>query len=194
MNLVSWNCQGLGNPKAVRALHNMVKMKGPKVLFLMETKRDCRRTKVIRIKAGFDYVFTVSSLGRSGGLALMWQKEVDVVIQNFSQHHIDAHVDSNQARCWRLTGFYGRPEQHRRKESWALLKHLSQLASLPWLYFGDFNEILAADEKSGGLARPFRQILDFQEAVNMCSFIDLGFHGAPYTWNNNRDNEANIQG
>jgi hypothetical protein len=40
MNLLSWNCQGLGNPKAVRAFHSLVKLKGPKVLFLMETKLD----------------------------------------------------------------------------------------------------------------------------------------------------------
>ena len=95
MNLVSWNFQGLRNPKVVRALHSMVKMKAPKVLFLMETKLDCRRMEVIRIKVGFDFVFTVPSLGRNGGLALIWQKEVNVVIQNFSQHHIDAHVVSN---------------------------------------------------------------------------------------------------
>jgi hypothetical protein len=48
--------------------------------------------------------------------------------------------------------------------------------------------------KVGGHDRPVRQILDFQEAVNMCFFIDLRFQGPRYTWNNNRDNDANIQG
>ena len=150
MNLVSWNCQGLGNPKAVRALHRIVKSKGPTVLFLMETKLNNGRIEDIRTKIGFDYAFTAPSVGRSGGLALLWKQEVDMCIQNFSQHHIDAHMDSTQPRCWRLTGFYGWPKQHRRKESWALLKHLHSLDSLPWLCIGDFNEILTTIEKSGG--------------------------------------------
>ena len=194
MNLVSWNCQGLGNPKAVRALHSMVKSKAPKVLFLMETKLSGKRMEGIRTKVGFDYAFTVPSVGRSGGLALLWKQEVDVRIQNFSQHHIDAHIDPNQLQCWRLTGFYGCPEQHRRKESWALLKHLNSLNSLPWLCIVDFNEILTIAEKSGGQDRPMRQILDFQETMNWCALVDLGYQGAQYTWNNNRDDEANIQG
>uniref|UniRef100_A0A2N9IBI9 Reverse transcriptase domain-containing protein n=1 Tax=Fagus sylvatica TaxID=28930 RepID=A0A2N9IBI9_FAGSY len=194
MILLSWNCQGLGNPEAVRALHHMVKKKGPEVLFLMETKLDAGRMEVIRVKLGFDNTFTVPSLGRSGGLALLWKADAEVVIQNYSQHHIDAHVDSKQAKCWRLTGFYGRPEQHRRRESWALLKHLSRLDVLPWCCLGDFNEILTVNEKYGGRERSLRQIMEFQEAVNICNFVDLGFQGASYTWTNNRDASANIQG
>ena len=156
MNILSWNCQGLGNPKAVRALHNMVKMKGPKVLFLLETKLDSGRMEGVIIKLGYDNVFSVPSMGRSGGLALLWKTEAEIIIQNYSQHHIDAHVDSRQTRCWRLTGFYGRPEQHRQKESWALLKHLSTLDSAPWLCIGDFNELLALHEKRGGNMRSLR--------------------------------------
>jgi hypothetical protein len=194
MNILSWNCQGLGNPKAVRALHNMVKMKGPKVLFLLETKLDSGRMEGVRIKLGYDNVFSVPSLGRSGGLALLWKNEAEIIIQNYSQHHIDAHVDSQQTKCWRLTGFYGRPEQHRRKESWALLKHLSTLDSAPWLCIGDFNELLALHEKRGGNMRSLRQILEFQKAVNAGNLVDLGYRGASYTWNNNRDDAANIQG
>uniref|UniRef100_A0A2N9HN71 Reverse transcriptase domain-containing protein n=1 Tax=Fagus sylvatica TaxID=28930 RepID=A0A2N9HN71_FAGSY len=186
--------QGLGNPKAVRALHNMVKMKGPKVLFLLETKLNTVRMEGVRVKLGFENVFSVPSLGRSGGLALLWQNEAEIVIQNFSQHHIDAHVESQQVKCWRLTGFYGRPEHHRRKESWALLKHLSTMDSAPWLCLGDFNELLALHEKRGGNARSLRQILEFQDAVNACNLVDLGYRGASYTWNNNRDDVANVQG
>ena len=38
MNLLSWNCRGLGNPRIVRDLHHMVKEKKPTLVFLMETK------------------------------------------------------------------------------------------------------------------------------------------------------------
>jgi hypothetical protein len=141
----------------------------------METKLSSKKMEIIRVKVGFDYAFTVPSVGRSGGLALLWKQEVDVSIRNFSQHHIDAHMESNQRLCWRLTGFYGQLEHHRRRESWALLKHLNSMDSLPWICLGDFNEILATTEKSGGQDRSIRQILDFQETVNSCAFIDLGY-------------------
>ena len=105
MNLVSWNCQGLGNPKTVRALHSLVKLKGPTVLFLMETKLSSKKMEIIRVKVGFDYAFTVPSVGRSGGLALLWKQEVDVSIRNFSQHHIDAHMESIKGFAGALLAF-----------------------------------------------------------------------------------------
>jgi hypothetical protein len=53
MILMSWNCRGLGNPEAVRALHLMVKTKGPQVLFLMETKLDAGRMEKDSRSVGF---------------------------------------------------------------------------------------------------------------------------------------------
>jgi hypothetical protein len=72
------------NPKAVRALRNMVKRKGLGVLFFMETKLDAGRVEVIRVKLGFDNAFAVPILGRNGGLALLWKEDADVVINNYS--------------------------------------------------------------------------------------------------------------
>ena len=99
---------------------------------------------------GFGNNFTVPSLGSSGGLALLWNDEAAVMIQNFSQSHIDADVDTATTKAWRLTRFYGQPDHNHRRESWALLKHLSRLDNKPWLCMGDFNEILAFHEKTGG--------------------------------------------
>jgi hypothetical protein len=153
MILMSWNCRGLGNPEAVRALHLMVKTKGPQVLFLMETKLDAGRMERIRVQLGFGNNFTIMSLGSSGGLALLWKDEAAVMIHNFSQFHIDADVDTVTTKVWRFTGFYGQPDQSLKRESWALLKHLSRLDNKPWLCMG---EILALHEKTGGRARPMR--------------------------------------
>nr|XP_023915286.1 uncharacterized protein LOC112026812 [Quercus suber] len=40
MRLLSWNCQGLGNPWIVRSLHDIVRDQAPTVCFLMETRLD----------------------------------------------------------------------------------------------------------------------------------------------------------
>ena len=194
MILVSWNCRGLGNPQAVCALHLMVKMKGPQVLFLMETKLDAVRMEMIRIHLGFGNNFTMPSLGSSGGLAFIWNEEAMVSVWNYSQYHIDADIGMITTKNWLFTGFYGHPDHGHRRESWALLKHLGRLDSKPWLCMGGFNEILTLIEKTKGRARPMRQILDFHEAVNTCQLIELGYEGEKFTWNNNRDYGKNVQG
>ena len=39
-------------------------------------------------------------------------------------------------------------------------------------------------EKLGGVRRSQRQMEEFREAINCCSFMDLGFCGSEYTWCN----------
>ena len=149
MNIISWNCRGLGNLQAVLVLHNLVKTQEPKILFLMETKLDVRRMEFVRIKLRFKHCFTVPSLGRSGGLALLWNDEVELSIHNYSINHIDAHVRSQGELRWQFTGFYRHPIAHRRRESWVLLDKLHNMDGLPWLLMGDFNEILSLDKRLG---------------------------------------------
>ena len=193
MNLLSWNCRGLGNLQAVLVLHNLVKSEGPTVLFLMETKLDVRGMESIRVKLGFKFCFSVPCLGRSGGLALLWNDPAQVTIQNFSQNHVDSHVQLAEGAKWRFTGFYGHPEGHRKWDSWVLLDKLHSLDNTPWLCMGDFNEILSISERSGEVLGSTRRMQDFSDVVNRCGLIDLGFRGIPFTWENRRDGEALIQ-
>lgn len=74
----------------------------------------------MRVKLGFDGLFIVEPVGRSGGLALMWKMEMNVEIQNYTRRHINAIVkDKDGGVQWKFTGFYGHPESAKRKESWA---------------------------------------------------------------------------
>lgn len=64
------------------------------------------------------YGVAVDRVGQSGGLALLWRKDVDVGLISFSNNHIDAEVQlSGEPTKWRFTGFYGFPEQHLRFRS-----------------------------------------------------------------------------
>ncbi|MCI76476.1 hypothetical protein A2U01_0097746, partial [Trifolium medium] len=38
MKVMSWNCQGLGNPRTVRALQKLLANNHPDIIFLTETK------------------------------------------------------------------------------------------------------------------------------------------------------------
>lgn len=93
---------------------------------------------------------TFRTVGKSGGLCLLWKNGVNVTIQNYSRRHINAGVVSEVGGVeWKLTCFYGNPEVTKRKEAWALLRYLSHLSSIPWLCIGNFNEIINLSEQRG---------------------------------------------
>ncbi|BFG35644.1 hypothetical protein CerSpe_219180 [Prunus speciosa] len=161
MIVLSWNCQGLGNPRAVQALRRLIVAQGPTVVFLSET--------------------------RSGGLCLLWKSDCQVAIRSASLHHIDGEVGGiGDTVHWRFTGFYGYPSTADRYKSWQLLRGLATESTLPWICFGDFNELLHSKEKEGGAPRLIRQMLAFRQAISDCALEDSGFEGAEFTWYSTR--------
>jgi hypothetical protein len=185
MMLLSWNCRGLGNPGAVRELCQLVKDKKPTLLFLMETKSRQPTMEGIRVRLGFEGLFVVDPVGRSGGLALLWRESNALEIQNYTRRHINAVVKgADRNSQWFLTCFYGNPIPHRRFESWDLLSHLKTLCMGAWLVIRDFNEIVQQSEKCGGAQRRDGQMGLFQNVLGECGLSDLGFKGSKFTWSN----------
>ncbi|OMO57964.1 reverse transcriptase [Corchorus capsularis] len=168
LTILNWNCRGLGGRRTVHVLRELVHCNNFPVLFLLETKCNKYEMEWLRVCLGYDSYFTVESVGRAGGLPLLWQNSSFVSILSFSLSHIDAMIDANSDERWRYTGFYGSPVVTRRHESWALLKLLSTKFQLPWICSGDFNEILSTDEKIGGQLRSQRQMQGFRDAVEFC--------------------------
>ncbi|GKV17709.1 hypothetical protein SLEP1_g28177 [Rubroshorea leprosula] len=80
---------------------------------------------------GFGQCFAIDCVGRGSGLALLWIDDFTLSISSFSQSHIDVEIFNMGGGQWGLTGFYGRPEAARRKESWTLLKSLKAASSRP---------------------------------------------------------------
>jgi hypothetical protein len=149
--------------------------------------------ELLRVKLHFKYCFVVPSLRRSGGLALLWNDPAQITIRNFSQNHIESHIQLPGVICWRFTGFYGHPEGHRKRESWELLDKLYSLDNLPWLCMGDFNEIVSMEERSGEVLGSTRCMQEFGACINRSGLIDLGFRGVLFTWENRREGAALIQ-
>jgi hypothetical protein len=83
-------------------------------------------------------MFIVDSVGKSGGLALLWMIEAGVEIQNYSRRHINANVCSSPNNpTWKLTGFYGHPDPSKRKEGWSLLRYIARMDPIPWVCLGN---------------------------------------------------------
>jgi len=159
MNMISWNCRGLGNPWTVRDLLQMVKEKNLSFVFLIETLCKKKQMEWIRVKLGFAGCFVVEPIGRRGVWLYFGRKSVILEIYNFSCRHIHAIIKCGDGTgCWKFTGFYGHPVSSKRVASWELLRQLKNHPIMPWLCVGDFNEVLEHTKKEGAVERSESQI------------------------------------
>ncbi|KAF8391778.1 hypothetical protein HHK36_022012 [Tetracentron sinense] len=110
------------------------------------------------------------------------KKYIDVVLGTVGEREV-----------WRLTGMYGHPEAAKKWETWELMRYLSRSYSMPWVCFGDFNEITCAEEKSGRVEKAAWKMRKFKEAILDCHLIDLGFEGNTFTWCKKRSREGNVR-
>lgn len=131
---------------------------------------------------------------RAGGIALLWCDMVNFSVLSYSLNHIHGSgwLDGSESPCM-VTGIYGFPSDSQKKDTWLLIQSLINPLCIDWLCFGDLNDTLSADEKSGGNCRTFDQFSWGRDIVGICGFNDLGFLGHPFTWSNGRVAEENIQ-
>lgn len=200
MNALCWNCQGMGNPWTVQGLKGLVSLNIPSFISLSETRCTVAEMTRVRCQIGWRNIFVVpckfvpkkggKGVSRAGGVALLWKEDVVVVLNSYSDYHIDVLVgEANDPKRWRFTGIYGQPKVADRHLTWNLLKLLLTKSSLPWLLGGDFNEILSSREKEGGITRSQQQMSGFCDAVDSCSPNDLAPVGPAFTWRGIRSGE-----
>ncbi|GAA0160842.1 hypothetical protein LIER_39116 [Lithospermum erythrorhizon] len=123
--------------------------------------------------------------GRKGGIALLWPRNLEVSVKSYFSHNIEAVIEESTASPWRLVGFYGHHEVSKRRLSWELLRHIDGLSQLLTLVIGDFNEVLLSCEHvSQRHPRPHCQMYKFNQVVQDCGMVDLGYNRYPLTWCN----------
>ncbi|KAF7844038.1 reverse transcriptase [Senna tora] len=91
--------------EAVRALKDLVSYYKPQLLFLCETKARKRKMENLRRRLHFDDGYVVEANGKSGRLALFWQKDLSVDVRDGSKNYIHARIKKEgDDRYWWLTG------------------------------------------------------------------------------------------
>ena len=156
MSIISWNCRGglqagLKDRRTVQELRAMVRLKSPSIIFLCETK--CSISVIDRIKCELNYFGVgVDAQGSSGGMALLWNKNVVVNLKSYSDFYIDVSAILF-GKPIRITGVYCEPNVARRRQAWHRFRQLHQPGNCPWLCLGDFNEVLAQAEFEGAAPR-----------------------------------------
>ncbi|XP_021730608.1 uncharacterized protein LOC110697550 [Chenopodium quinoa] len=193
MKLLSWNVFEIGNPKTELALRDLCWKERPNIVFLMETKSNSSCLIKLQKRCGFGNGVYVDSNERTGGLCLWW-RECSVELVSKSEHHIEANVcNSNGVALWRAMGIYGWPEVENKCKTWDLMRTLKKNCTIPYIMYGDFNEILYQTEKDGGPARRECAMEAFRSAISDCGLHDLGYKGSVFTWQRGRSIETLVR-
>lgn len=119
MIALGWNYRELSNLWTVNALHEIVQWWDPNIAFYRRQNLDKKGIERAKERTGFIYGLIVLKSGQSGGLAMLCKIDINLKIMGYARNYIDAIiVESPSGFKWRITGFYGHPEAHQRKESW----------------------------------------------------------------------------
>lgn len=97
-------------------------------------------------------------------------------------HALVKDLSSNAS--WLLYAIYASLRYAEWRLLWDNLSKVAELHTLPWIIAGDFNEVLLDEEKFGGRPICISRTLKFQDCLNNCGMIDLGFSSPWFTWTN----------
>ncbi|KAI9114763.1 hypothetical protein K1719_014461 [Acacia pycnantha] len=132
---------------------------------------------------GFDGFEFVPSVGRSGGLVVVWKKDLmDVVLLQRDRQFLHLSCSIPGKGDFHLTTVYAIPRAALKQLLWQELANLALSMSGPWVVAGDMNDILSPDERVGGAAVIHSRIDLFHSRLQACHLTDLGFHGPKFTW------------
>lgn len=193
MQILAWNCRGLGNKDTVNFLIRLIKTHTPSCGLLSETKGNMEQIERVVKKLGFDHAEIVKARGKSGGLLWLWNGEVDIDVAWKTDNVVCCTIHNcNNQDCWHLYGAYGPPHYVKKKRFWEDMAEKISNEEMPWMMFGDLNEIIDETERFGGRNLIGKRLF-LKEFMQQVGAVDLGFNGRKFTWINKQGGSANIR-
>lgn len=191
MSTLSWNCRGAGGPRKLQFLQQILRSTGANLAFVSETKCSFIKSKRVLQPIPLLNHFIIPSVGRSGGLWLLWDDNTCVTVLRHNRFMIYAEITPTKQPQWHLVCVYGDPGHQRNPEIWAdiayLVRHYERVAVV-----GDFNAVAHQSEKFGGDPDWNTNNRRFRKFISDAGLIDLGFKGPAYTWKNNQGTSTEI--
>lgn len=182
MKFTGWNCQGMGkdldNSTKMEYLSRLMKSTGAQVTFVSEIQTSRYKASHLNVRFNAADSVVVPSIGRSGGLWMIWSDEVHVSIK-LSNHYVIlavvTHVPINLE--FALACVYGDPHHRDTRMIWDLVSNfVFDNLGKPVVCYGDLNNIMCAEDTTSVNVNKYR-MRDFNAYIKQCGLFDLGFNG-----------------
>ena len=96
MNLLIWNCRGLGNPRIVQELLDLISRNKLSLVFLIVCKVKLAQVENIKRRLGFDKLFFVAGVNIGGGLCIFYIETLNVIPQFHELPHGQFQVEQSR--------------------------------------------------------------------------------------------------
>jgi hypothetical protein len=98
-------------------------------------------------------------------------------------------ISKEKHATWRATFVYGEPHRELRHEFLSLLRQVRSVWDGPWIFCGEFNEVMSEDENFGSVVRLETQMAMFRNCPDDYGFMDLRYTGPKFKWNKTQDGD-----
>ena len=137
MNILIWNCRGVGNKDFGHLLNDLSKRYKTKFLVLSKTHISGNKAQKIIRTFNFEGYHIVNSDGFSGGIWCFWkQSKWQVNIFKEHKHYIHMNVCWNNKSSWLFTAIYSSLHSKFRKELWEGLYDIAVSIHNAWCVGG----------------------------------------------------------
>ncbi|XP_074297629.1 uncharacterized protein LOC141628372 [Silene latifolia] len=123
-----------------------------------------------------------------GRIWIIWDAgNYDVVVLGSEAQVIHTKVTYLPTRAvWWMSMVYGFNRLADRSPLWHSIKTMKSYINGPWVVMGDFNNVLAMNERIGSDVST-AEVREFQECVDVCGLNDIPAQGDFFTWTNKQE-------
>eukprot|EP00253_Pinus_taeda_P001699 PITA_01699 len=196
MQMVSWNCRGLGNPSKVEAIKDLLKIEPTYILMLQETTIEGELLlNTSNTKWKFDNGKAVSTRVSVGGIGTFWSGKIFLLERSYETKHWIftelRHTSSNLLLA--LFNLYVPVHYAKKRECWKSLSDFLELHNPKNIVIGgDLNIIMDPKEKRGGSYTRDPMLYIVENLMLQWDLVDFKPVKGEYTWTNNRIGENRI--
>ncbi|XP_074278368.1 uncharacterized protein LOC141601959 [Silene latifolia] len=184
-----WNVMGMNSENKQKDIRWFLHNNNIGIFGLLETR--VRLSSINKVQQGIRNEWTmVNNIGSHDGgrVWIIWDAtNYKVEVLSCEAQVINTKVTFlPTGDIWWMSVVYGFNKANERIHLWQSLQLMQHVVSGPWVVMGDFNSVLAMDERIGSEIS-VAEMRDFQECVDACGIGDIPAQGSFFTWNNKQE-------